>query len=118
MASSDELLQQLIEALAKEGCAPWIDDFEDEVIGMVGRLRKARDRAIRDVESARLLPKVGGVNAAIRQCCHRSTVYRRVSRAAKVARQTHSATESYDDSIPVEAQRERDRNGERSQLDR
>jgi hypothetical protein len=53
MARSDDLLIQLIETLAAEGCAT--GDFEAEVVGMVGRLRSARDRAIRDMEAASLL---------------------------------------------------------------
>lgn len=89
MAASDEILQRLIESLSAEGCET--GDFEADVIGMVGRLRKARERAIRDREAAQLLP-LGAEVAAIRQECHRSTVYRRVSRFQKVARQMPNAT--------------------------
>jgi len=53
MATSDELLIKLIESLAAEGCVT--ADFEADVVGMVGKLRIARDRAIRDREAADLL---------------------------------------------------------------
>ena len=53
MATSDELLIKLIESLAAEGCVT--ADFEADVVGMVGKLRIARDRAIRDMEAASLL---------------------------------------------------------------
>lgn len=89
MATSDELLQQLIEKLAAEGCVT--GDFEAAVIGMVGRLRIARDRAIRDMEAARLLP-LGREVAAERLHVAPSTVYkmthrhrRRLSTAAQPA---------------------------------
>lgn len=83
MATSDELLQKFIEALAAEGCIT--GDFEADVIGMVGRLRAARTRAIRDMEAARLLP-LGAVVVATRQGCHRVTAYRRAKRAIVAAR--------------------------------
>jgi hypothetical protein len=53
MATSDELLIKLIESLAAEGCVT--ADFEASVIGMVGKMRIARNRAIRDMEAASLL---------------------------------------------------------------
>ena len=58
---------------------------------VLGRLRARRERAIRDMEAARLLP-LGADIAATRQHCHKSTVYRRVSRFQKVARLIHDAT--------------------------
>ena len=57
----------------------------------LGRFNLRRERAIRDMEAARLLP-LGADIAATRQHCHRSTVYRRVSRFQKVARQMPDAT--------------------------
>ena len=53
MATSDELLIKLIETLAAEGCVT--GDIEAKWIGDMGRLRIARDRAIRDMEAASLL---------------------------------------------------------------
>lgn len=77
MAASDELLIKLIESLAAEGCA--VGDFEADVIGMVGRMRKVRDRAIRDMEAARLLPLGRGV-ACERLGVAESTVYKMTHR--------------------------------------
>jgi hypothetical protein len=83
MATSDELLIKLIETLAAEGCVT--ADFEADVVGMVGKLRIARDRAIRDMEAARLLPH-GAQPLSERQHCHRSTVYRRAERGRRLSR--------------------------------
>lgn len=77
MAASDEILQRLIESLAAEGCET--GDFEAEVIGMVGRMRKARERAIRDREAAELLP-LGWRIVAGRQGGCKATVYNRAER--------------------------------------
>lgn len=84
MAPSDQLLREYMEALAAEGIPSHaIGDIEADLIGRVGRLRILRDRAIRDVEAARLLPH-GAVPLAERQHCHRSTVYRRAKRGRYV----------------------------------
>lgn len=77
MATSDELLIKLIESLAAEGCVT--ADFEASVIGMVGKIRIARDRAIRDMEAARLLP-LGREIAAERLHVAPSTLYKMLHR--------------------------------------
>ena len=77
MAASDEILQRLIESLSAEGCET--ADFEADVVGMVGRLRKARERAIRDREAAELLPR-GWRVVQERQGGCKATVYNRADR--------------------------------------
>jgi hypothetical protein len=73
-----------LEALAAEGLErDALGDMEADLIGRVGRLRIKRDRALRDVEVARLLPH-GAVPLAERQHCHRSTIYRRAERGRHV----------------------------------
>ena len=67
------------------------DKAQSEIGETVGRLRARQDRAIRDMEAAELLP-LGAETACSRQGCHKSTLYRRVSRFQKVARQKHNAT--------------------------
>lgn len=85
MATSDAKLREYIEALAAEGHGGRaLEDLEADNITRVGKLRIARDRAIRDMEAARLLP-LGAEIVAIRQNCHRSTAYRRAERAQIVA---------------------------------
>jgi DNA invertase Pin-like site-specific DNA recombinase len=84
MATSDELLRDYMEALAAEGLDRHkLGDIEAELIGKVGRMRLVRDRHIRDMETARLLPH-GAPTIAERQHCHRSTVYRRAERGRHV----------------------------------
>jgi hypothetical protein len=79
MATSDELLHQLIESLAAEGCATGLDEFEVESVTRIGRMRIARDKAIRDMEAARLLP-LGREVAASRLGVAPSTVYKMMHR--------------------------------------
>ena len=67
------------------------DQAQVEFGDTVGRLRARQDRAIRDMEAAQLLP-LGADVACTRQGCHKSTLYRRVSRFQKVARQIPDAT--------------------------
>jgi hypothetical protein len=92
MARSDDLLIQLIETLAAEGCAT--GDFEAEVVGMVGRLRSARDRAIRDREAAALLPQGWRVVAERFGGICKATVYNMNQRAQERAALERRATES------------------------
>jgi hypothetical protein len=82
MSTSDDLLRQLIEALAAEGCSTGLGDYEVESITRIGRMRIARDRAIQDMEAARLLP-LGAMVVAERQGCCRATAYNRAKRARK-----------------------------------
>lgn len=65
--------------------------LEVELGEALGRFRTRHARAMLESQAAELLPRGAG-EAAAAQRCHRSTVYRRVSRFQKVARQTHDAT--------------------------
>lgn len=54
--SSESKLQEWMEALAAEGIdRETLGELEADLIGRVGRLRKLRERAIRDMEAASLL---------------------------------------------------------------
>lgn len=80
MADSYEKLQGLIESLAAEGIdSEALGDFEALVVERIGRMRSARDRAIRDREAARLLP-LGREVAAERLHVAPSTVYKMLHR--------------------------------------
>jgi hypothetical protein len=74
---ADELLRQLVEALAAEGCQ--VDDYEADAIERMHRLRRVRDRAIRDAQASELLPLGRGV-AAERLGVAASTVYKMAHR--------------------------------------
>ena len=65
--------------------------LEVELGEALGRFRTHHARAMLESQAAELLP-LGGEVAAERLGCHRSTVYRLVSRFQKVARQPHDAT--------------------------
>jgi hypothetical protein len=58
------------------------DEFQLALGDLVGRFRRRRERAILDMEAARLLP-LGAMIVAERQGCCRATVYNRVHRARK-----------------------------------
>lgn len=92
MAASNEAMRKLCELLAAEIGAG--AEFEVDLGELVGRYRRAHDQQVRDAEAARLLPRLGATETASVQHCVRSTVYRRVSRAAKVARQFLDATKT------------------------
>lgn len=95
MATSDQLLRDYMEALAAEGIpAHAIGDMEADLIGKVGRLRILRDRHVRDMEAAKLLPH-GAVPLAERQHCHRSTVYRRAERGRHVVATNVTTRDKY-----------------------
>jgi len=81
----DDELAALVAALDAD------ERLEVELGEAVGRFRARRALAILEQEAAQLLP-LGACIAAERQRCHRATVYRRVSRFQKVARQPHDAT--------------------------
>ena len=66
-------------------------EFELDLGELIGKYRRKHDRAMIDAETARLLP-LGVEVAAERKHCHRSTVYRRASRAKSVARLLPNAT--------------------------
>lgn len=86
---SHELMDELCKAMRAEYGAG--DGFEIEVGELIGKYRRKHDRAMVDAETARLLP-LGVDVAAERKHCHRSTVYRRASRAKTVARLLPLAT--------------------------
>lgn len=84
MGNGDKELEALIAAVCGD------DELQLEVGDALGRFRRRRDAAIIAQEAARLLP-LGADIAAIRQRCHRSTIYRRARRAI-VALRSHDAT--------------------------
>ena len=61
-------------------------EFELALGELVGKQRKKREKAIRDMEAARLLPR-GAEVVSVLQRCHRSTSYRRAERGRKLSRQ-------------------------------
>lgn len=65
--------------------------LELELGEALGRFHARRDRQIRDMEAARLLP-LGADVVASRQHCHRSTAYRRAGRVKIVALISAGAT--------------------------
>jgi hypothetical protein len=78
-----EATQALIEALAAEGIdRRTLEDYEADQLTRIGRMRGVRDRAIRDMEAARLLPLGLAVVMEIQGCC-KATVYNRNKRATK-----------------------------------
>jgi len=80
MATSDQLLREYIESLAAEGLERGVLlDMEADLIGRVGRLRILRDRHIRDMEAARLLP-LGAATVIERMGGCRATAYNRAKR--------------------------------------
>lgn len=90
MATTDDLIEAFCDAL-DEKLGP--DEGFDVRLGqMIGARLRAHEAAMRDQQAAKLLPDYGADSVAARQHCHRSTVYRRVSRANKVARQMPNAT--------------------------
>lgn len=78
MAASDDYLKLYIESLAAEGLDT--GDLEADLIGIIGRLRSRRDKAIREMEAARLLPYGADVVMERQDCC-RATAYNRARRA-------------------------------------
>ena len=80
MAASDDYLKLYMESLAAEGLdTERLGDMEAEVIERVCRMRKCRDRLIRDMEAADLL-KLGRVTACERLGVKPSTVYKMAHR--------------------------------------
>lgn len=91
MYGDEQAFLRWMESLSGKFGRQAADDFHAEVIGKLARLAKRHEQDMRDMEAADLLAK--GASAVVEvQGCHRSTVYRRVSRAQKVARQMHGAT--------------------------
>lgn len=90
MAMTDKAMLELSEAMRQQYGAG--AEFELALGELIGRYRRAHEQRMKDIQAASLLP-LGAEVVAIRQHCHKSTVYRRVSRANKVARQKHNATE-------------------------
>ena len=82
--STEQKLVEFMEALASEGLDRYaIGDIEADLIGKINRLRKDRDRAIRDMEASRLLPTHGPDAAAERLGVCRRSVYYMADRARK-----------------------------------
>lgn len=55
---AEEKLRELAEILEREGCnSEKVMDWEAEKIVEINRLRKARDRDIRDMQIAQLIPQ-------------------------------------------------------------
>jgi hypothetical protein len=76
MSKGDAELAALVAAL------DLTQDEEIELGALVGKIRARKERAVRDRQAAELLP-LGAEVVAIRQGCHRSTVYRRALRVAQ-----------------------------------
>jgi len=88
MPMTDTAMDALCEAMREYGAGA---EFELQLGELVGRYRRAHDARMRDAEAARLLP-LGVEVAKERLGCHKSTIYRRVSRSKIVARLAHNAT--------------------------
>lgn len=83
MATSDEHFRAWIESLAAEGLET--GDLEADLIGRIGRLRIRRDRAVRDMEVARLLPFGPSVVMQRFGGC-RATAYNRSKRGLRLSK--------------------------------
>lgn len=88
MTKIDDAMVRLCEEMRTVGGGV---EFELALGELVGRCIHAHQLRLRDMQAANLLP-LGAEIAAERIGCHRSTVYRRASRAKKVARQNPGAT--------------------------
>lgn len=87
MSMSDRKLIDWLEALASEGLdRDALGDLEAELIGKVGRLRSARDKAIRDMEAASLLHE-GWRGLADRFGVCKATVYKMAERGRESTRE-------------------------------
>ena len=87
MAATDDAMQTLCESMRECG-AGW--EFDEALRNLIARYRRAHDARMLDAEAARLLP-LGVAVVTARQGCHKSTVYRRVSRSKIVARLLRNA---------------------------
>lgn len=84
MGKADEKMIEWLEALAGEGVdRRALGDIEADLIGKINRLRRDRDRAIRDLEAAKLLPSYGPDAVAARLGVCRRSVYYMADRARK-----------------------------------
>lgn len=82
--STEQRLVEFMESLASEGLdRDALGDIEADLIGKINRLRKDRDRAIRDMEAAKLLPSYGPDAAAARLGVCRRSIYYMADRARK-----------------------------------
>ena len=82
--STEQKLVEFIESLAAEGVdRDALGDLHAEVIGRINRLRRDRDRAIRDMEAAKLLPSHGPDAVAARLGVCRRSVYYMAGRAKR-----------------------------------
>ena len=85
--STEQKLVEFIESLAAEGVdRDALGDFEADVIGRISRLRKERDRVIRDMEAAALLHE-GWRGLADRYGVCKATVYKMAERGRESTRE-------------------------------
>lgn len=90
--SAESILKDLSAALAAEGCDPErIGDFEAYCIGQFGRLRKQRDRDIRDMQIAQLIPE-GPVAVMERFGCPKRTAFWRAARGRNLLKRVQRNT--------------------------
>lgn len=85
--STEQKLVEFMESLASEGVArDALGDLEADLIGRISRLRKERDRAIRDMEAAALLHE-GWRGIADRYGVCKATVYKMAERGRESMRE-------------------------------
>ena len=85
--STEQKLVEFMESLASEGMdRDALGDLEADLIGRINRLRKDRDRAIRDMEAAALLHE-GWRGIADRYGVCKATVYKMAERGRESTRE-------------------------------
>lgn len=85
--STEQKLVEFMESLASEGMdRDALGDLEADLIGRINRLRKDRDRAIRDMEAAALLHE-GWRGIADRYGVCKATVYKMAERGRESMRE-------------------------------
>ena len=93
MYGNEQAFLRWMESLVERYGQARVDDFHGDLITMLSRMERRHQKDMTDIEAAKLLPH--GIDVAVeKQGCHRSTIYRRASRAQKVARQIPHATGS------------------------
>lgn len=91
MYGDEQAFLKWMESLSQRFGGTLVEDFHAELRGRLCRMARKHEQDVRDMEAAKLLPHGVAVVTEV-QGCHRSTAYRRVSRAQKVARQIPGAT--------------------------
>lgn len=93
MYGDEQAFLRWLDTLASRYGRERVDDLHAELVTLMSRMERRHQQDMTDMQAAKLLTQ--GVDAVVEsQGCHRSTVYRRVSRAQKVARQILTATGS------------------------